>query len=296
MAAKEDAQLVLAARTEDALRQLESAGGYVYGRIMDVPIEEQRMLFEVNHWGVVYGSRVAVECLRNNGGALINLGSVASDRAIPMQGAYAASKHAVKAFTDTFRSELEKDNDPISVTLIKPPAIARAFFRQAENYMDARPVEPSPMYAPETVAKAILRSARTPVRDILVGGLAPAQSMMGRIFPRLGDKFVNVTMFKGQKEERPARPGENQVFHHPPGELRERGNYNRRTLERSWYTEITALPGFDDGRGCGSGSGGSREKQIPPWLGFDGAVAQVISACALCAAGDPASAGQINLQ
>ena len=295
MAAKEGAKLVLAARTEDALRQLESeireqgrdaayvvadvtkqedvrriaetaksrfgridtwvnnAGGSVYGRIMDVPVEEQRMLFEVNYWGMVYGSRVAVEYLRNNGGALINLGSVASDRAIPLQGAYAASKHAVKAFTDTLRSELEKDNVPISVTLIKPTAIDTPFFRHAENYMDARPVEPSPMYAPETVAKAILRAARTPLRDILVGGLAPAQSMMGRIFPRLGDKFVNATMFKGQKDERPARPGENQVFHHPSGELRERGDYNRRTLERSWYTEIASRPFLASMMAAGAG-------------------------------------------
>ena len=66
--------------------------------------------------------------------------------------------------------------------------------------------------------------------------------MMGRIFPRLGDEFVNATMFKGQRDERPARPGENQVFHHPSGELRERGDYNRRTLERSWYTEIASRP------------------------------------------------------
>jgi len=210
------------------------------------------MLFEVNYWGVVYGSRIAVEYLRNNGGALMNLGSVASDRAIPLQGAYAASKNAVKAFTDTLRSELEKDNVPISVTLIKPTAIDTPFFRHAENYMDARPVEPSPMYAPETVAKAILRSARTPVRDILVGGLAPAQSMMGRIFPRLGDKFVNATMFKGQKDERPARPGENQVFHHPSGELRERGDYNR-TLERSWYTEIASRPFLASMMAAGAG-------------------------------------------
>jgi short-subunit dehydrogenase len=295
MAAKSGARMVVAARTEDALKQLESeiraqggeaayvvadvtkeddvrtiaataekrfgridtwinnAGGSVYGRIMDVPIEEQRMLFEVNYWGIVYGSRVAVEHLRTQGGALINLGSVASDRAIPLQGAYAASKHAVKAFTDTLRSELEKDNVPISVTLIKPTAIDTPFFRHAENYMDQQPVEPSPMYAPETVAKAILRAAQNPVRDILVGGLAPAQSMMGRIFPRLGDKFVNATMFKGQKDARSPRPGENQIFHRPSGELEERGDYERMTLERSWYTEIASRPMLASAMAVGAG-------------------------------------------
>jgi short-subunit dehydrogenase len=95
-----------------------NSGGSIYGQTLDVPVEEERKLFEVNYWGVVYGSRIAAKYLRTHGGALINLGSVASDRAIPLQAAYSASKHAVKAYTDALRSELEKDGAPVSVTLI----------------------------------------------------------------------------------------------------------------------------------------------------------------------------------
>jgi len=36
----------------------------------------------------------------------INLGSGLSDAAIPLQGAYVASKHAVKGYTDALRVEL----------------------------------------------------------------------------------------------------------------------------------------------------------------------------------------------
>jgi short-subunit dehydrogenase len=283
-AAKQGAKLVLAARSEDALKTLQQeiqnaggeaiyvvadvtrpedvqriaqtaierfgrfdtwvndAGGSVYGRIMDVPVEDERQLFEVNYWGVVYGSRVAAEHLRSRGGALINIGSVASDRAIPLQSSYSASKHAVKAFTDALRSELEKDGAPVSVTLIKPTAIDTPFFRHAKTYMDAQPVEPPPMYAPEAVAKAILRAAEHPVRDILVGGLAPLQSAMGRLMPRLGDRFMKAMMFEGQKSARPPRPGDNQIFERPSGSLRERGGYGTTVLERSAYTEAAMRP------------------------------------------------------
>ena len=48
---------------------------------------------------------MAVEHLRGAGGALINLGSVVSDAAFPLQGMYCASKHAVKGFTDALRME-----------------------------------------------------------------------------------------------------------------------------------------------------------------------------------------------
>jgi len=219
-----------------------NAGVSIYGEIMDVPVSEERKLFETNYWGLVMGSRIAVEHLRATGGALINLGSVASDRAIPLQGAYCASKHAIKAFTDTLRVELEHHDTPISVTLIKPTAIDTPFFRHAATYMDAQPTEPSPMYAPETVAEAILHAAEHPVRDLLVGDMAPLQSVMGNLTPRLGDKFVGAMMFDGQKSQRKPEPGENQALDQPSSDLRERGNYDAYTMETSVYTKAAMNP------------------------------------------------------
>jgi short-subunit dehydrogenase len=221
---------------------INNAGGGIYGRILDVPVDEERRLFEVNYWGVVYGSRIAAEHLRTRGGAIINIGSVASDRAIPLQGAYSASKHAVKAYTDVLRSELMKESAPVSVTLIKPTAIDTPFFKHAKTYMDAQPVEPPPMYAPDTVARAILHAAEHPVRDVLVGGVAPVQSMLGRLAPALGDKFLNATMFEGQKSKRAAEPGDNGFPERSSGDLRERGNYDVHVCESSLYTEITMRP------------------------------------------------------
>lgn len=219
------------------------AGGSVYGAIRDVPVEEERKVFELNYWGQVYGSRVAADYLRTRGGAIINVGSVACDTIIPLQAAYSASKHALKAFTDTLRVELEKEGAPISVTLIRPTTIDTPFFRHAKTYMGAQPVGPGPMYAPDAVAKAILHAAEHPVRDLLVGDTAPVQSFMGRIFPRLADRFVKATLFDQQKSDRRPQPGENRVFSGPSSELRERGGYDEvRTSERSLYTEAAMRP------------------------------------------------------
>jgi NAD(P)-dependent dehydrogenase (short-subunit alcohol dehydrogenase family) len=229
------------------------AGVSVYGLIKDVPIEDERKVFDVNYWGTVYGSRAAVEHLRQRGGALINLGSVASDRGIPLQASYSASKHAIKAFTDTLRVELQKEGAPVSVTLIKPTAIDTPFFRHAKSRMDALPVEPSPMYAPEAVAKAILHAAQNPTRDLLVGGLAPVQSAMGRLFPKLGDRFVRGMLFEGQKSHRFPQPGENLILERSSGDLRERGGYDRKVLERSTYTEASMHPILTGALAVGAG-------------------------------------------
>jgi NAD(P)-dependent dehydrogenase (short-subunit alcohol dehydrogenase family) len=130
-----------------------NAGVSIYGAVLDQSLEDQRRLFDTNYWGVVHGSIVACDHLRRSGGALINLGSVLSDRALPMQGTYCASKHAVKGYTDALRMELEKEGLPISVTLIKPSSIDTPYIRHAKNLMNVEPMNPPPVYAPETVRR-----------------------------------------------------------------------------------------------------------------------------------------------
>jgi NADP-dependent 3-hydroxy acid dehydrogenase YdfG len=80
------------------------AGVGLYGRLDEIPLAEKRRLFDVVFWGIVNGCRSALPHLRERGGgAIINLGSVESDVALPLTGIYAAAKHAVKAYTDTLR-------------------------------------------------------------------------------------------------------------------------------------------------------------------------------------------------
>ena len=119
-----------------------NAGVSIYGKIEDVTVEDHRKLFDTNYWGVVYGSLAAAKHLKGRGGALINVGSVLSDRAVPIQGTYCASKHAVKGFTDAFRMELEHDGAPISVTLIKPSQ-STAYKQHAKELHAKRAEEPS---------------------------------------------------------------------------------------------------------------------------------------------------------
>jgi short-subunit dehydrogenase len=155
-----------------------NAGVSIYGKLEDVPTEDMRQLFDTNFWGVVYGSLVAANNMKKTGGALINVGSTLSDRAIPLQGIYCASKHAVKGFTDALRMELEAEDSPISVTLIKPSAIDTPYKDHARNYLDTKPENPPPVYAPEAVAEAILHCAENPVRDVFVGGGGKALSVL----------------------------------------------------------------------------------------------------------------------
>ena len=67
------------------------AGVTIVGSLEETPLEDQRRLFETNYWGTVHGSLVAARRLRAKGGAIVNVGSVLSDRALIYQGAYCAA-------------------------------------------------------------------------------------------------------------------------------------------------------------------------------------------------------------
>ena len=164
-----------------------NAGVGMWGRLEQSTLEDSKRLYDTNFWGVVNGSLEAVRHLRQHGGALINLGSVLSDVAVPIQGMYASSKHAVKGFTDALRMELADEDAPVSVTLIKPAAINTPFPQHARNYLPEKPKLPQPVYAPEEVANAILHAATTPLRDVFVGGGGKVMSSVNKYAPGVID-------------------------------------------------------------------------------------------------------------
>lgn len=283
MAARRGARLVLASRSEGALRRLadeinraggeaiyvvadvgkqeevrrirqeavrrfggfdtwiNDAGIGIFGKIEETPLEDMRRLFETNFWGVVYGSLEAVQVLKRRGGALINVGSSVGERVVRLQGIYSTSKHAVKGFTDALRMELEADGAPVSVTLIKPGAIDTPFPRNAKNFMEREASLPAPVYAPETVARAILHAAETPERDIIVGAGGKAIAALGQYAPRLADKIMESRSFERQQQE-DGPPRKKNALDRPSEDLAERGGYKGHVAETSLYTEASLHP------------------------------------------------------
>ncbi len=222
---------------------INNAGVSIYGKLEDVETDDLRRLFETNFWGTVYGSLIAARHLKAFGGAIINVGSTLSDRAIPLQGMYCASKHAVKGFTDSLRMELEAEDAPISVTLVKPSSIDTPYKEHAKNYLVVKPQNPAPVYAPETVAEAILHCAENPVRDVFVGAGGKLLSEMSEFAPRLTDVYMKNMMIDAQKSEEPDYgPMKEGLWRSRDASLSERGGYDGHVAESSLYTKASLHP------------------------------------------------------
>ena len=218
------------------------AGTGIYGRIEEVSVDDMRHLFETNFWSQVYGSRIAVEHLRaRGGGALINVGSEVSERAVPLQGVYCATKHAVKGVTEALRMELEDEGAPISVTLVKPGQIDTPFPVNSKNYLSSEPKHVPPVYAPEAVARAILAAAEKPVRDVYVGAGARIMAGLGHLAPGLTDRIMEAFVIPGTPTGRAPRRTVD-ALDAPSEALEERGNYGGFVQPRSLYTDVALRP------------------------------------------------------
>ena len=216
---------------------INNAGVSVYGNLMDLKIEDERTVFETNFWGIRNGSRIAVPELAKTNGVLINLGSEVSVRSIPLQGIYAASKHAVKAYTDALRMELEHDEIPVAVSLIRPTAIATPFPEHAKNSLrEGEPSLPNPMYHPDAVAAAIIDCVEHPRRDVFVGAVSRIQSILEVVSPRFVDFIAEAMFFKEQSKGKGHSEAEEGLDHAPKKEGNVRGKQSGIVLRESAYT------------------------------------------------------------
>ena len=219
-----------------------NAGVGIVGRLRRTPEDDMRQVFETNFWGVVHGSTVALPYLERSGGALINVGSLESDRAVPLQGIYSASKHAVKGYTDALRVELAHARSPVSVTLVKPGAMGTPMPQHMANGTDAEVRLPPPVYAPDDGAATILFAATHRKRDAYVGSAARIGSLIGELAPGLVD-WVSARVLPAMQQGEPRfREGNN--LRRSLSNGRVRGDAQGRIVRRSLYTQASTHPQF----------------------------------------------------
>lgn len=220
-----------------------NAGVAVYESLLKGDIAAEKKLFETNFWGTRYASDVAVKELRKNGGTLINIGSELSEMTPPVLGIYSASKHAIKAFTDSLRVEVNNQNLPVQICLIRPTSIATPMPEHSKNNLEeGEPSLPSFLYHPDVVATMILRCAVNPKRDIFVGAQARLTSISSTLFPGITDviaKMRTPAIIRGIA--RPHQKNEENVETSPESAGKAEGHFDRTVLTSSLYSDLTTL-------------------------------------------------------
>ena len=117
-----------------------NAGYALPGPLEALAERDLRQLFDTNVFGLLAVTRAFVPAMRERGqGRVVNVGSIMGRVAMPLLGAYNATKHAVAAMTDTLRMELAPFG--ITVVLVEPGAVRTGFAAQG-------PGRPGPLPRP----------------------------------------------------------------------------------------------------------------------------------------------------
>jgi NAD(P)-dependent dehydrogenase (short-subunit alcohol dehydrogenase family) len=98
-----------------------NAGISANAPVETLPIAEWRRLFEVNLFGHVAMTQALLPSLRRNGGTVVNISSVGGRVALPTYGAYAGSKFALEAVSDSLRREVSGLG--VKVVVVEPGAV-----------------------------------------------------------------------------------------------------------------------------------------------------------------------------
>ena len=157
--------------------------------------EDFEWLFRINFWGVVYGTKAFLPHLAASGeGHVVNISSVFALISVPGQGAYNASKAAVRAFTEALRMELELSGAPVGATSVHPGGIKTNIARSARSHDSLRSLGVDPnksqknfeklfVTSPEKAARTILEAVRKDKRRVLVGRDAHVIDGLARLLP-----------------------------------------------------------------------------------------------------------------
>src|SRR5215813_6374215 len=101
---------------------INNAGVGLFGTAEQLSIEDIEWLMGVNFWGVVYGVKHFLPILRRQSeGHIVNVSSVFGIIGPVGHSAYAASKFAVRGFTEALRHELA--GGPVKVSVVHPGGV-----------------------------------------------------------------------------------------------------------------------------------------------------------------------------
>lgn len=175
---------------------LVNASGYgKFGRYDEISLQSQLGMIDLNCKALTHLTLLALPYMQE-GGRIVEFGSIAAFQPIPYIAVYGASKAYVLSFSRAMNRELKSRK--ISVTCLCPYWTKTAFFDRAtktnaKNQVITKYVA---MYDPEKLIKKAMKGAMKRKDVVLYGFIAKAQTAMVKLLPH---KYVMSTWERQQK-------------------------------------------------------------------------------------------------
>lgn len=202
----------------------------VFSPILQMTPEEFERVTQVTYLGAVYGTLAALKrMVSRDRGTIVQVGSALAYRAIPLQSAYSAAKHALEGFTESLRSELLHDNSRVHVTMVQLPALNTPQFEWSRSRMPRQLQPVPPIFQPEVAADAIVWAAGERRRQVIVAWPTVVALVGNTIAPGYIDRHLARIGYELQQTEQPVSPARrDNLFSPVPGDHGARGRFDAR--------------------------------------------------------------------
>ena len=240
-----DAEKIEAAakRVEGSLGKIDiwinNAMASVFSPVNEMTPEDYRRVTEVTYLGAVHGTLAALKRMQvRDHGVIVQVGSALAYRAIPLQSAYCAAKHALEGFTESLRCELLHDKSNVRITMVQLPALNTPQFGWVKSRLPRKAQPVPPIFQPEVAADAIHFAAHHPRREFFVAWPSWKAIVANKFIPGLIDRLLARAGYDSQQYDGPedrCRP--NNLLAPMPGDHGARGGFDARAKSRSlqWW-------------------------------------------------------------
>jgi NAD(P)-dependent dehydrogenase (short-subunit alcohol dehydrogenase family) len=214
----------------------------VFSPVREMTPADYRRVTDVCYHGFVWGTLTALRrMLPRNRGVIVQVGSALAYRAIPLQSAYCAAKHAIQGFTESLRTELIHEGSNVRVTMVQLPALNTPQFSWVKSRMPRKPQPVPPIYQPEVAARAIVWASEHYRREWNVGFSTSKVVIGNKLAPAFADWYLAQVGVESQQLDSLTDPDRRDNLYEPlPGDHGAHGEFGDRARDHSTQFWLSA--------------------------------------------------------
>lgn len=177
---------------------INNAGISMRALFKDVDTDVIRKLMDVNFFGAVHCSKMALPSIIQRKGTIVGISSIAGYRGLPGRSGYSASKFALTGWLEAIKTELVADG--VHVMWVSP-GFTRSNIRNTALDATAReqgesPLEEKDLMSPQECAEHILKAIRQKKRTLVLTRSGHQAVFMNKFFPAWTDKLIRKFFFR----------------------------------------------------------------------------------------------------
>lgn len=177
---------------------INNAGISMRALVDDAEVEVLRKVMDINFFGTVYCTKLALRSILERQGQIIGVSSIAGYRGLPGRSGYSASKFALNGWLEALRTELLDAG--VNVMWVCP-GFTRSNIRNAA--LDSKgqaqgesPLNERSLMSSEECARHIVRAIEKKKRTLVLSFSGKQTVFMNKFFPGLTDRLVKKFFYK----------------------------------------------------------------------------------------------------